>query len=278
MVRRNDRQYGDITPEEFLRQMYPQANEIVRNGQLDIATAKCAALAAIATYVPDAITAFGFGSAFNNRHRPYSDVDVVVFVQESSSMVNYCFMSEGVAVDLHVVGLDRVDNVIARARKEGICSILSAVSEGVLLLDTADEGPLLRKRMTEAMVMQPLPTMDQERRMLRWMITSQLLDLSQDRPTLQVQAAALTAYAMLIRLYYSVSGGWRDRGKWTIGFGEERHLLLMDLVEGYAVLFSKGEKGAYLRAALRILDLDGGPLCLGQGNRLTFDSELADCR
>lgn len=276
MVHNPDRQYDDITPEKFLRQMYPQANEIVRNGQLDIVTAKRAALAAIATYMPDAIMAFGFGSAFNNRHLPYSDVDVVVFVRESSSVVNYCFMSDGVAVDLHVVGLNRVDNVIARARKEGICSILSAVSEGMLLLDTANEGQLLRERMTEAMVMLPLPTQDHERRILRWMITSQLLDFSQDRPSMQVQAAALTAYAMLVRLYYSASGGWRDRGKWTIAFSEEKHLLLEDLVEGYALLFSVGNKKAYLRAALRILDLDGGPLCLGQGNRLTFVSELVD--
>ena len=263
---------GAVPPETFMRAMFPQANQAMRDGTLDIAEAERAALAAIATYVPNAITAFGYGSVFRGRHRPFSDVDVVAFVAESASIANYCFMAEGVAVDLHLVGLNRIDQVIAHARQTGVCSILSAVADGRLLLDARGNGAALRQRLADALADAPAPAQERERRSLRWTITSQLLDLAQDRPEQQVQAAALTAYPMLVRLYHSVRGGWRDRGKWTVRSGEGDERLLTDLVEAYAALFCRGDKAAYLGAAVRILQLDGGPLCMGQGNRLNLDA------
>ncbi len=200
----------------FLEAVFADATEDVRNGAVDEASARDAAMEAVETYVPSAIAVFGYGSAFTGGYLPYSDVDIVALVEHNGSITNYCFMSRGIPVDLHVIGADSIDRIVDHAAKSGVSSILSSsIAGGKILHDPQGLAASLRERCAPALLEGPRPALPREIAALRWMSTTQLIDIAQDRPMVEIHAAALSAYPMLLRLCAIGAGTWRNRGKWA---------------------------------------------------------------
>jgi hypothetical protein len=93
------------------------------------------------------------------------------------------------------------------------------------------------------------------------------MDVAQDRTSDEICAAALSAFPTLVQLNYAVSRRWRHRGKWIIKKDGDDGLM-RSLVAAYRELLANGDKNPWLEIAGTILDLAGGPCCLGKGNEL----------
>lgn len=260
----------------FLEALFADTAEDVRNGAVDEELAREAAMEAVETYIPAALAVFGYGSAFTGGYLPYSDVDVVALVEHGESISNYCFIARGIPVDIHIIGADSIDRIVGHAAKSGVNSILSSIAGGKVLHDPQGLAAGLRERCALALLEGPRPALPREITALRWMLTTQLIDIAQDRPMAEVHAAALSAYPMLLQLCTIGAGTWRNRGKWAIRQPEQNpeSRLLSALIDSYSTLFAAGDKAPMIDAALAILDRVGGPLCFGQGNAINLTASV----
>lgn len=227
-----------------------------------------AILDVIGIHLPDARAAFGFGSAFSGQAMLGSDADALVIVPSSRGLVNYAFNTESIKVDLLILGSNCIDRAIEYARATGVSTVVYAGGYGRTIFDPFGEAEILKVKLAEAYYAGPSAPRLEQIRQQRWLATSQLADVAQDRPSAEIRAAALTSFASLVQLHQMVSGTWRNRGKWIVRNDPDGKIEA--LLSGYDGLFARDEKRQFLKAAAAILNSAGGPLSEGKGIEMVF--------
>jgi predicted nucleotidyltransferase len=218
---------------------------------------------------PDALAVILAGSTAAGRATASSDLDIAVLIEDGGETRRETIRFEGRVVELFIhtrAGLVELLAADVAARRAVLMSMYTA---GIVLVDTDGEAGRARA-LAEADLRKGPPALDPETvETKRYGLTDALDDLADadDRiERLAVAGIVLDAAADLLCDYHHA---WMGRGKWL-----PRRLLEADaergaaLLEGHLRLCESGDPAPMIDAAMKVLDLVGGPL--REGYRRTW--------
>ena len=249
---------------------YPGASESVAKGQLSRTEALALSRQFIQHHHPDAIAAYGFGSAFSDNFRPHSDLDLVVVLPESTALRSRCLMFDGVPIEAHIFGADGIDPIIHFSRRHGNATVLLPVAHGEVLVDSHGQAEEIKRRFIAAFAAGPGGADPKLIDTLRHFVTTQLLDLSGGLVPAEALMVATGVYPSLLQLLFLSSRTWRHRGKWAVRYGEA---IVQEMSAKVAQAYAKAVAGdfeEFMALAVGILDRAGGPLWAGHEEELVL--------
>ncbi len=228
--------------------------------------------AALEAY-PEALYAFGHGSALAGQFKPFSDLDVVVVLAEGQFWEKRCLVFEGFPVEFQTCTLEVVDMLVLLARSSGIGLGLLA-EECTVLLDKDGGAESLRKRLGDAYSEGPLPASPSAIEGLRHKLSNQIVELAGAEAPLEILACGMAMFDLLVRVQTALSGTWRHAGKWVPrNFEKTAPGVFPELAETFKAL-AVGDKDPLMTMATRLLDQLGGPLWDGYIAKIPVRLEL----
>ncbi len=192
----------------FLQSLFQTTNEPVQSGKLDLYHLEPALQRAITAFYPHAIIAYLCGSAATGNFKPYSDIDMIVIVEQSCYYERRCVIFEGYPLDLQILGLDHIHQVVSRAMQSGIGYTVHALIEGRIILNKNNQAVHLQAWVNNVIKDGPAKPSQQAVDMLRMMITDLTVDLCTAVNSQERIATGLALYHPLMNLFTPKEFGW----------------------------------------------------------------------
>jgi predicted nucleotidyltransferase len=216
----------------------------------------------------DADFAFVAGSIMRGAGTPSSDIDLVVLHSALPHAHRHSEVFEGVPFEALVHDEGTLRWFLEADVKAGRPVLIRMVTDGILIgprLQRADE----LRREAETLLVKGPPQLDQEALdRMRYVISSLLTDLADERPDFERVAIGSALYQALGDFILRSNGQWSGAGKWL-----PRQMTAFDpvlgdaFVEAFDMLFREGEAKLVLDCAEQVFAAHGG---------LLFDGYRAD--
>jgi predicted nucleotidyltransferase len=210
---------------------------------------------------PDALAVVLAGSTATGRATASSDLDIAVLIEDGGETRRETLRFEGRLVELFIhtrVGLVELFAADVAARR-GV--LQSMYVTGLVLVDTGGEAGRARAR-AESDLRNGPPALEPETvETKRYGLTDALDDLADADDPFERLAVAGVVLNVSADLLFDHHRAWAGGGKWL-----PRRLLEADgkrggaLLQGHRHLCETGDPVPLIDAAVRILDLVGGPL------------------
>ncbi|MFI9603377.1 nucleotidyltransferase domain-containing protein [Streptomyces sp. NPDC052043] len=218
---------------------------------------------------PDALAVVLAGSTAAGRATASSDLDIAVLVGDGGETCRETLRFEGRLVELFIHTRAGLGELFAADTATRRAVLQSMYATGLVLVDTGGEAAWARAR-AEADLRNGPPALTPETvETKRYGLTDALDDLADAGDPFERLAVAGVVFNVAADLLFDHHRAWTGGGKWL-----PRRLLEADgerggaLLEGHRHLCETGAPVLLSDAAVRILDLVGGPL--REGYRRTW--------
>lgn len=216
----------------------------------------------------DADFAFVAGSIMRGTGTPSSDIDLVVLHSAPPHAHRGSEVFEGVPFEAFVHDEGTLRWFLDADVKAGRPVLIRMVMEGVPIGPRPQRADALRRE-AEALFVKGPPRLDQEALdRMRYVISSMLIDLADERPDFERVAIGAALYQALGDFILRSNGQWTGAGKWL-----PRQVTAFDpalggvFVAAFDALFREGEARPLLDCAEQVFAPHGG---------LLFDGYRAD--
>ncbi|MFI9453679.1 nucleotidyltransferase domain-containing protein [Amycolatopsis sp. NPDC052450] len=213
---------------------------------------------------PDARAAFLGGSANTMRRTPFSDLDIVVFLEGPLAPYRETTEHADLPVEWFCHTAESYDEFVERETSDRRSPLLHMCGEGVVLLDRNGSGRRTQEEALTRLRAGPPPLSRAELEDRRYELTGQLDDLAgADDPDELVFIAdrLLVAVAELILV---VRRRWCSHGKWLLRrLREADPETSRELLLGYRQVVCAADPDLLRRVAADVLDGVGGRLVVG---------------
>jgi hypothetical protein len=174
---------------------------------------EAAARALVAERHPDAIQAWLAGSTTTGRATDTSDLDITVLLDEGQ--VHRASLEwGGWKIELFVHTASSIEYFVAKDLQRRHPTMARLVASGVPLLGGG--GVDVRRRCEEVLAGGPGPVAPDDLELMRYGLTDLLDDLSDDRPTTEVTAVAVSVWRTTAELALAAAEAWSGTGKWLV--------------------------------------------------------------
>lgn len=260
--------------EALIARTFPDCAPEVRTGDVDRERAIEIMRIATERYYPECAYAFGHGSALTGGFKPYSDLDVIVFLREADHWEIRKEMVNGFLVEFTSFTIDALDLM-------GMLSFYIRLPLGFVAADgeivvDKDGGARafqdgLRAMRDNFHAVDQSDAIDRTREQLFTM----LLEFGKNRTPEVMRAVALTGYPVILSGITLLERFWNHRSKHLAKHTElPGSARIAELHEAIAELM-RGEIGPIIRFVEELLNDLGGPLWHGRVVRQTVKPEYA---
>ncbi|WP_445528083.1 nucleotidyltransferase domain-containing protein [Streptomyces cyslabdanicus] len=218
---------------------------------------------------PDALAVVLAGSAAAGRATASSDLDIAVLVGDGGETCRETLRFEGRLVELFIHTRAGLGELFAADTATRRAVLQSMYATGLVLVDTGGEAGWARARAEADLRDGPPAPTPETVETKRYGLTDALDDLADAGDPFERLAVAGVFFNVAADLLFDHHRAWTGGGKWL-----PRRLLEADgerggaLLEGHRHLCETGAPVLLSDAAVRILDLVGGPL--REGYRRTW--------
>ncbi|WP_117190815.1 nucleotidyltransferase domain-containing protein [Rhizobium terrae] len=216
----------------------------------------------------DADFAFAAGSTMRGTATPSSDIDLVVIHSSLPHAHRESQIFEGVPFEAFVHDEGSFRWFLEADVQAGLPTLIRMVAEGVVAGPRPQRAEALRREAKTLLDKGPPPLDRETLNRKRYVISSMLADLGDERPDFERVAIGAALYTALGDFILRSNGHWCGSGKWLL-----RQVTTFDATLGGAfaaafdALFREGEAGPLLDFAEQVLAPYGG---------LLFDGYRAD--
>ena len=210
---------------------------------------------------PDARAAILGGSANTVRRTPFSDLDIVVFLDGPPAPYRETTEHEGLPVEWFCHTADSYAEFVERETESRRSPLLHMCGEGVVLLDRNGSGHRTREDALARLSAGPPPLSRAELEDRRYGLTGQLDDLAGADDPDELIFIADRLLIEVAELILVAGGRWRSHGKWLLRrLREAEPEISRRLLRGYRQVVCQGEPALLQQVANGVLDDLGGRL------------------
>lgn len=245
-----------------LREAFPGAHDSVRDGRLSRTTAKEIMREFVREHFPEAICAFGFGSAITSKFRPYSDIDIIVVLPGMANASARWTMYRGFPIDAKSVGRDNLALYATTVATTRQSHIALGLAHGKCVAGDREVGRAIHRQFSRIHRRGPIPPRDATARSQRAVLTTFLVELTTLNKA-DLLPFVLSSFDMIVNAKLWLIGAWPQRGIWAKrSFGKQHGKAWTDLRTAYVAAIA-GDTRRLVRVTWQILEEMGGPLWAG---------------
>lgn len=238
-------------------------NQDVRDGSLDREKAIDVAQNALQDLTQHPIDcAFIFGSSISNNFKPYSDIDIVVFVDGDNHWHKLMRIYDGYLLDIRVFDIKTLNALEVTARHSGHKFGIDGIVQGICIFDENNLAAYIQERFRKIFNNGPDKIPDKLLDSLRAKITHSLVELCtlDENEHVNIYVTGLNMFEDLGFFLLISNQLWFGKGKWAIRYLKYK---APDLVSEYLSAFkdlANNNRQPLCLFTLKILEKYGGAI------------------
>lgn len=200
---------------DFLMHLFPEVRPAVRDGNLSPAQALDVARDYCTNRWESADCVFVFGSAAHGRTHAYSDVDVLIFLEDVPFASTTREIFDGIPIEAHITCKTAFAKELRQAEATGVPNKAFVVLEGLVLKDPSGKAARYQEAARRVYARGPVALTSVREQYLARSVSKRILDLMMVKCPSEKETIAAALSELLFHVHFVRKSKWRYSGKWS---------------------------------------------------------------